>query len=149
MCGQQKCKIQITRNLRQPIGERLRSVQLAHMCVGPTCARMHAHTNRQPENIVAKMPGVVYFGLLLILTEVEVAESEKRVAAIFLLPVWALEPPKRSILPYSGSYGLRDRLISRVLPTTRKYFKSGSHQLQWANVIILPRQSRKGTRYTP
>jgi len=80
----------------------------------------------------------VYFGLLSILTEVEVAESEKRVAAIFLLPVWALEPPKRSILPYSGSYGLRDRPISRVLPTTPKYSKSGSHQLQWANVIILP-----------
>ena len=35
---------------------------------------------------------VVYFGLLLVLTQVGVAESEKRVAAIFLLPVWALEP---------------------------------------------------------
>jgi len=46
----------------------------------------------------------VYFGLLLILTQFGVAESEKRVAAIFLLPVWALEPPKRSFLPYSGSY---------------------------------------------
>ena len=35
---------------------------------------------------------VVYFGLLLILTQVGVVESEKRVAAIFLLPVWALAP---------------------------------------------------------
>ena len=40
----QKSELQITRNLRQSIGERLRLVQLAH-------------TNRQPENIVAKMPG--------------------------------------------------------------------------------------------
>ena len=47
----------------------------------------------------------MYFGLLSILTQVGVAESEKRVAAIFLLPVWALEPPKRSFLPFSGSYG--------------------------------------------
>jgi len=35
---------------------------------------------------------------------VGVAESEKRVAAIFLLPVWSLEPPRHSILPYSGLY---------------------------------------------
>jgi len=47
----------------------------------------------------------VYFGLLLVLKEVGVAESEKRVAAIFLLPVWALEPRRRSFLPCSGSYG--------------------------------------------
>ena len=47
----------------------------------------------------------MYFGLLSILTQVGVAESEKRVAAIFLPPVWALEPAKRSFLPYSGSYG--------------------------------------------
>ena len=46
----------------------------------------------------------VYFGLLLILTQVGVAESEKRVAAIFLLPVWPLEPPGGSFLPYSGLY---------------------------------------------
>ena len=32
------------------------------------------------------------------------AESEKRVAAIFLLPVWPLEPPGRSFLLYSGLY---------------------------------------------
>jgi len=47
----------------------------------------------------------VYFGLLLDKKKVGVAESEKRVAAIFLLPVWALEPLKRSFLPHSGSYG--------------------------------------------
>ena len=38
---------------------------------------------------MVKREVVVYFGLLLMLTEVGVAESEKRVAAIFLLPVWA------------------------------------------------------------
>ena len=58
------------------------------------------------EKVVEVEPEVVvYFGLLLVLTQVGVAESEKRVAAIFLLPVWALEPPKRCFLPYSGSYG--------------------------------------------
>ena len=36
---------------------------------------------------------VVYFGLLLVKSEFGVAESEKRVAAIFLLPVWPLDPP--------------------------------------------------------
>jgi len=44
----------------------------------------------------------VYFGLLLDKLKVGVAESEKRVAAIFLLPVFPLEPPGRSFLPYSG-----------------------------------------------
>ena len=34
----------------------------------------------------------MYFGLLFDSSEVGVAESEKRVAAIFLLPVWPLEP---------------------------------------------------------
>jgi len=46
----------------------------------------------------------VYFGLLLDISKVAVAESEKRVAAIFLLPVWPLQPPGRSFLPYSGLY---------------------------------------------
>ena len=32
---------------------------------------------------------------------------EKQVAAIFLLPVWPLEPTGRSFLPYSGLYGSR------------------------------------------
>ena len=44
----------------------------------------------------------MYFGLLLNKSKVGVTESEKRVAAIFLLPVWPLEPPGRSFLPYSG-----------------------------------------------
>ena len=35
----------------------------------------------------------MYFGLLLVKSEFGVAESEKRVAAIFLFPVWPLEPP--------------------------------------------------------
>jgi len=51
----------------------------------------------------------VYFGLLFVKSKVGVAESEKRVAAIFLLPVWPLEPPGRSFLPYSG---LHCRLIA-------------------------------------
>jgi len=46
----------------------------------------------------------VYFGLLLEKSKVGVAESEKRVAAIFLLPVWHLEPPGGPFLPYSGLY---------------------------------------------
>ena len=41
----------------------------------------------------AKPEVVVYFGLLWEKSTVGVAESEKRVAAIFLLPVWPLEPP--------------------------------------------------------
>ena len=49
----------------------------------------------------------MYFGLLLVLKQVGVAESEKRVAAIFLLPVWALEPLRRLFLLYSGPYGRR------------------------------------------
>ena len=63
---------------------------------------------------------VLYFSLLSILKEVGVAESEKRVSAIFLLPVWALEPPQRSVLPYSGSYGclMADRRLE-MLPETK------------------------------
>ena len=48
----------------------------------------------------------MYFGLLLDKSKVGVAESEKRVAAIFLLLVWPLEPPGRSFLPYSGVHVL-------------------------------------------
>ena len=55
----------------------------------------------------------MYFGLLSVLTQVGVAESEKRVAAIFLLPVSPLEPRKRSFRPYSGSYGC---LVARRRP---------------------------------
>jgi len=46
--------------------------------------------------VVIKPEVVVYFGLLLVKSEFGVAELEKRVAAIFLLPVWPLEPPGRS-----------------------------------------------------
>ena len=46
----------------------------------------------------------MYFGLLLDKSKVGVADSEKRVAAIFLLPVWPLESPGRYFLPYSGLY---------------------------------------------
>ena len=46
----------------------------------------------------------MYFGLLLDKLKLGVAESEKRVAAIFLFPVWPLEPPGRSFLPYFGLY---------------------------------------------
>ena len=46
----------------------------------------------------------MYFGLLLDKSKVGVAEPENRVAAIFLIPVWPLEPPGRSFLPYSGMY---------------------------------------------
>ena len=48
----------------------------------------------------------MYFGLLFVKSKVGVAESEKLVAAIFLLPVWPLEPPGGSFLPYSGLYCL-------------------------------------------
>ena len=46
--------------------------------------------------VVFKPEVVVYFGLLLVKSEFGVAESEKRVASIFLLPVWPREPPGRS-----------------------------------------------------
>ena len=46
----------------------------------------------------------MYFGLLLDKLKVGVAESEIRIAAIFLLPIWPVEPPGRSFLPYSGWY---------------------------------------------
>jgi len=50
----------------------------------------------------AKPAVVVYFGLLLDKSKVGVAESEKLVAAIFVLSVWPLEPPWHSFLRYSG-----------------------------------------------
>ena len=36
-----------------------------------------------------------------------VADSKNRVAAIFLLPVWPLQPPGRYFLPFSGPFGRR------------------------------------------
>ena len=58
----------------------------------------------------------MYFGLLLDKSTVWVAESEKRVAAIFLLPVWPIEPPGRSFLPYSGVYcrGIVHRRLEKL-----------------------------------
>ena len=55
-----------------------------------------------------------------------VAESEKRVAAIFLLPVWPLEPPGRSFLPYSGLYCRR---IAHRRLEMRSIRKSGAPNL--------------------
>ena len=58
----------------------------------------------------------MYFGLLFDKSKVGVAESEKRVAAIFLLPVWPLEPPGRAFLPYSGLYcrGIVHRRLEKL-----------------------------------
>ena len=55
----------------------------------------------------------MYFGLFLEKSKVGVAESEKRVAAIFLLMVWRLELPVGPFLPYSGRY--RRRIAHRRL----------------------------------
>ena len=52
----------------------------------------------------AKPEVVVYFGLLLDKSKVVVAESEKRIVAIFLLPGWPFASSERSLLPYSASY---------------------------------------------
>ena len=77
---------------------------------------------------------VVYFGLLLVLKQVGVAESEKRVAAIFLLPVWALVPVwslaplRRSFLPYSGPHG-RCIVDSRLEMLPRRKSGETSHIL--------------------
>ena len=57
-----------------------------------------------PGALEAKPEVVLYFGLLLDKSTVWVDESEKRVTAIFLLPVWPIEPPERSFLRYSGLY---------------------------------------------
>ena len=46
----------------------------------------------------------MYFGLRFVESKVWVAESEKRVAAIFLFLVWPLVLPGGSYLPYSGLY---------------------------------------------
>ena len=46
--------------------------------------------------VVVKPEVVVYFGLLLVKSEFVVVETGKRIAAIFLFPVWPLEPPGRS-----------------------------------------------------
>ena len=93
------------------------------------------------KNVVEVKPEVVvYFGLLSILTQVGVAQPEKRVAAIFLLPVWALEPPKRSFRPYSGSYGcLMAGRRPKMLRNPRRSFLSYRQNLveKWGLVISL------------
>jgi len=70
----------------------------------------------------------VYFGLLLDKSKVGVADSEKRGAAIFLLPVWPLEPPGRYFLPYSGLYCRRiaHRRLEMLSVTTSGAQKSKS-----------------------
>ena len=62
----------------------------------------------------------MYFGLLLVKSKFRVAELEKRVATIFLLPVWPIEPPGGSFLQYSGPYGcsIADSRFE-MLPTTK------------------------------
>ena len=62
----------------------------------------------------------MYFGLLFGKSTVGVAESEKRVAAIFLLPVWPLKPPGRSFLPYSGLHCRRIAHRRLEMPSVRK-----------------------------
>ena len=42
--------------------------------------------------VVVKPEVVLYFGLLLVKSEFGVIESEKWVVAIFVLPVWPLDP---------------------------------------------------------
>jgi len=67
--------------------------------------KTHVKIHRgQTWSVFAKPEVAVCFGLLLDKSTVLVAESEKRVAAIFLLLVWSIEPPERSFLPYSGLY---------------------------------------------
>ena len=68
----------------------------------------------------AKPEVVVYFGLLLDKSTVGVAESEKRIAAIFLLPVWPLEPLVRSFLPYSGLHCRRIAHVRLEMLSIRK-----------------------------
>ena len=76
----------------------------------------------------------MYFGLLLDKSKGGVAESEKRVAAIFLLPVWPLEPPGGSFLPYSGLYCRR---IAHRRLEMRSIRKSGPPNLKlWQGSTI-------------
>ena len=69
---------------------------------GPPKKKFMIFIVTQFPNVKSENGSVVYFGLLLDKSTVGVAESEQRVAAIFLLPVWPLQPPGRSFLPYSG-----------------------------------------------
>ena len=71
---------------------------------GPPKKKIMIFIVTQFPNVKSENGSVVYFGLLLDKSTVGVAESEQRVAAIFLLPVWPLQPPGRSFLPYSGRH---------------------------------------------
>jgi len=66
--------------------------------------------------VVIKPEVVVYIGQHLVKSEFGVAVSEKRVAAIFLLLVWPLEPLGCSFLPYSGLYcrGIAHRRLEMI-----------------------------------
>jgi len=65
--------------------------------------------------VVVKPEVVVYFGLLLVKSEFGVAESEKRVASIFLLPVWPREPPGRSFCLFALFWPVLRSIVHRRL----------------------------------
>ena len=76
----------------------------------------------------------MYFGLLLDKSKGGVAVSEKRVAAIFLLPVWPIVPSGGSFLPYSGLYCRR---IAHRRLEMRSIRKSGAPNLNlWPGSTI-------------
>jgi len=84
--------------------------------------------------VVVKPEVVVCFGQLLVKSEFVVAESEKGVAAIFLLPVWPLEPPGRSFLPY---FGLHCRRIAHRRLEVLSIRKPGAPNLNlWTRCTI-------------
>jgi len=58
----------------------------------------------------------VYFGLLLDKSKVGLAESEKLIAAIFILPGLASRAPGVLLLPYSGLYcrGIIHRRLEKL-----------------------------------
>ena len=95
--------------------------------------------------VVVKPEVVVYFGLLLVKSEFGVAESEKRVAAIFLFPVWPLEPPGRSFLPHSGLYcrGIAHRRLEMLsirtpgAPNLNLWPESAIQKPKWSEVVKL------------
>jgi len=59
---------------------------------------------RQTWSGFAKPEVVVYLAYFWSNRKSGSLSQKKRVAAIFLLPVWPLEPPGRSFMPYSGLY---------------------------------------------
>ena len=87
----------------------------------------------------------MYFGLLLVKSEFGVAESENRVAAVFLFPVWPLEPPGRSFLPHSGLYcrGIAHRRLEMLsirkpgAPNLNLWPESTIQKPKWSEVLKL------------